>query len=598
MLKEKDAFFRFVNGFSCSPADFNLVLRYFKHADFQEKGLFYQRQKSMVFACLREMIKQHSTASAICQKIYQNLGISDYYFQSVFHFIIHSYADDELVKTYCAMLQEEKAEKIFEEAKQALWENQKLNKIAKQNHLSISQVEQFLADYAIQHYHISFDDFKQYKSCYRNFRRFLALEKINYSQKRKAYYYYQNYASKEEKEEFLYVVQNYLVKIIRISHKPQALDAFLEEANLSDYDVYLFTTIQSIDINVKERLFFRFKKYYDGCLKYNFSVVDIKKDAYHLSANEYIHLARVYAKEVLHIEAPLEKIVEKHYTKPVYEALKTIQDETDLAKIEQVLYDENVKTIDISVFCYCVNANITKEEQQRLEKKLLECLKVVHTRRVAEGQKKVAITPTDYSLYYEYLNQELNFMDFCKQKGISFKNFRYAYKVLKNPELANKLEERIKKESANHVNMQIYWCKELILAIQNGINIHGINRKFNLFDYFYYFGEYQIHQFFIPKLPLPQPEKTILNKFFAPLKKANYLNLNTFLNSMYEFRPKLDKKGTPIKGSGRVLSREELQEIADIFETKNIPFNDILLNIATRCYANGSLIEEMPLQRK
>ena len=146
--------------------------------------------------------------------------------------------------------------------------------------------------------------------------------------------------------------------------------------------------------------------------------------------------------------------------------------------------------------------------------------------------------------------------------------------------------------------MQIYWCKELILAIQNGINIHGINRKFNLFDYFYYFGEYQIHQFFIPKLPLPQPEKTILSKFFAPLKKANYLNLNTFLNSMYEFRPKLDKKGTPIKGSGRVLSREELQEIADIFETKNIPFNDILLNMATRCYANGSLIEEIPLQRK
>ena len=85
MLKEKDAFIRFVNGLDCSPADFNLVLRYFKQADFQEKGLFYQRQKSMVFACLREMIKQHSTASAICQKIYQNLGISDYYFQSVKH---------------------------------------------------------------------------------------------------------------------------------------------------------------------------------------------------------------------------------------------------------------------------------------------------------------------------------------------------------------------------------------------------------------------------------------------------------------------------------------------------------------------------------
>lgn len=600
MLKRKNAFFKFVMEDGCSSKDFCLAVEYYQKASLEEKDLFYQKQKNIVFSCLEEMIKSHSTVLEDSQKIYQRYGIPNYYFKSAFKLILHDYADDDLVKEYFSMLNTEESKKIFEEAKQSLWDNKKLNQIAKEHYLSLSELDQLIIDYATKHYNISADDFKKYKTYYRNFRRFLTLENINYFQRKYAYHYYQNYATPEEKEEFEYLVQNILVKIIHNSNTSEALDAFLETSNLSDYDLYFFTTVQSIVPSIKEKFLARFKKYYDGCLKYNFAVVDIKKEAVKLKlkSEDYIFLARVYAKEVLHMEGELKRIEENHYTKPVYDVLQNIQFETDLAKIEETLEQENVKPNDISVFCYCVNSKLPKEDQKSLEKKLLECLRVVQAKRIAKGQKKSSMVAPDYSLYYEYLNQDLDFIHFCNLKGINFKSFRYVYKTLKNPELAAKLSERIKKETIDSINAQVYWCKELIETIQNGITINGVQRKFNLFDYFYYFGEYQIHRIFLPKLPLPQPEKTILSKFFAPLKRANYMNKNIILRSVYEFHPQLDKKGAPIKGSGRILSREELQEIIDIFEARNIPFYDILINVATRCYANHSLIEEMSLQRK
>lgn len=600
MLTEKEAFFRFITEDECSSKNFYKAVKYFSQATFDERNQFYQKLKNILSLCLDEMTKCHSNNLEIAKKIYQKYGINDYYFKYAFRFFAHNQSENSLSSIYLDLLNDEDKEKIFEDLKQSLWDNKKFTEIAKEYHLSQTELDQLIIDYAVRHYKISADDFKKYKLYYRNFRRFLSLEKINRYQRRNAYYYYQNYALPEEKEEFEYLVQNYLVKIIRYSNNPEALDAFLSESNLSDYDLYFFTTIQSIDFNVKEKLFARFKTYYDGCLKYNFSVVDIKREALKLKlkSEDYVFLARVYAKEVLHIDGELERIVENHYTKPIYDVLKNIQDETDLAKIEAILDQEKVKPSDISVFCYCVNSKLPKENQQSLERKLLECLRVVQSRRIAEGRKKTSVASPDYSLYHEYLNQDLNFIHFCNLKGINFKSFRYVYKTLKNPELAVKLEERIQKESIDNEKAQVYWCKELIEAIQNGITINGINRKFNLFDYFYYFGDYQIHRFFLPKLPLSQPEKTILSKFFAPLKRVNYMNKNVVLRSVYEFYPQLDKKGKPIKGTGRILSEEELQEIVDIFEARNIPLYDILISMAVRCYANHSLIPEMSLQRK
>ena len=54
-----------------SGENFNLALKYFNQASFEEKKLFYQKQKMIVFSCLEEMVRNHSTNLESVQKIYQ-----------------------------------------------------------------------------------------------------------------------------------------------------------------------------------------------------------------------------------------------------------------------------------------------------------------------------------------------------------------------------------------------------------------------------------------------------------------------------------------------------------------------------------------------
>lgn len=595
-MKQKDAFFRFIQGNECSAQDFNLAVCYFKGASFEEKELFFQKQKEIFLECIKEMKKRNTDDYEQVKDVYQKFGMSDLYFGHIFHFFNHKKAKAKESDSSLRLLNDQ--ERIFEEAKGSLWDSKALYKIARKYHITPALLDDLLSGYAKEHYGVDKEKFQDFKIYYRNFRKVITMQKVSRFQRRQAYLYYQTYALPDEKDEFEYLVQNILVKITSIIDLKEATDAFLKENCLTDYDLYFYSTVQSLSVDIKRKLFQRFQIYYDICVKYNFSSEVNKEVAkYGITSKEFIQLAKVYAKEVLKIDN-LKKEHQIIYTKPICTILDSLKDEEDFYKIIDVLSHYPIQMQDISVFCYCVNASLAKEEQQALERKFLTCLNVIHKRRIDEGHKKSNQPVGDYTRYYEYLNQDLNFIDFCNAQGIDFRSFRNACRNLKNSPLSQMLRERIEKETEKETNIKVSWCKELVQSIQNGIIVNGVHRKFNLFDYFYYYGEYQIHKYFISKLSLPQQEKTILNRFFQPLKRVNYINSDVFLNSHYYFHVHYDDRGQIIEGTGTVLAREDLQNILDIFNEHQIPLYDILVNIATRCYADHALVQEMTLQRK
>ena len=595
-MLSKEAFFRFIKGDTCSNSDFNLAFHYYNHAKLEEKKLFFNKQLSIFFLCLKEMLKKQTDQILDVKDIYQKFGIFDHYFKFLFRFFLQTLSKDKLVKEYLTMVENLKKRNIFEAAKKNLWDSDQLSKMANQYHVSKEELKQIILDYANEHYGFSLVAFKKYKYCYKCFRKFLAMETISLKQKRSAYFYYQNYALPEEKKEFQYLAQNMIVKMIHWIKEDNNLDDYLKNNHLTDYDLYFFSTIQSLNSDIKAIIFSRFKTYYDTCLKCNFLKAEIRPKAQERGflLSEFTLLAKVYAKEVLNTDDFKLREREYCYTKPIYSILASIENETDLAIIEKVFEQEKVTVSNISVFCYCYHASWSKERQQKLEKKFLFCLNAVKKRHIINNIPKIESN----SIYYEYLSQELNFIDFCKAKGINIEKFQYAYKSLKDKELALRLKERIKNERIKINNIKSFWCKELVQSIQNGITINGVHRKFNLFDYFYYYGKYQIHKYFLPRLLISEHEKTILTSFFAPLKLTNYVNQDIFLSSNYSIHVLFDENGKVIEGSGTVLDRNDLQKIVNIFIEHHIPFYDILTNIAVRCYANNLLVEEMTLQRK
>ena len=199
-----------------------------------------------------------------------------------------------------------------------------------------------------------------------------------------------------------------------------------------------------------------------------------------------------------------------------------------------------------------------------------------------------------YTFYEEYVNGDANLREHCHTNDREEKIVKSQYKHLKNEELVVKFSAKMNQEK----EAILYYFRLLIQNIKSGITVNGVNRKFTLFDYFYYFGQFNLHKIVLTQLPLSAREKTTLNIFFKPLSSANPLNKNVVIHSIYEYNCDKDELGFPIKGTGRIITEDELTCIVDIFLEKNIPLYDKLVSIATRLYNQNALIEVDTLQRK
>ena len=111
-----------------------------------------------------------------------------------------------------------------------------------------------------------------------------------------------------------------------------------------------------------------------------------------------------------------------------------------------------------------------------------------------------------------------------------------------------------------------------------------------MFDYFTLYPDLRLQDININKLSLTSEEKKVLNKFLAPLRANVTMPKEKVLQLKLEFHSEKDKDGFPIKGTGIVVTEEELDLIVNYLTSHNIPLVNSIVNIAAREYVDGNLV--------
>ncbi len=595
------AFNSFIYGDSCSSRDFLLAVKYFKDANFEDKTKFYKKLNFIVSLCLEKLISSHEVSFGYVRDIYQKYGIYDIYFEQALSMYLFAHSDDLLVKQYLATVNKggiKVVSQLFWEAKNELWDSNKINGLAHKYRISFYQAKRLIEFYAQEKLGILPEDFKKYRSSYKNFLSFINNEKVSKKVKDEAYYYYQTYALPHEKERFCLHIKNILEQVCLNHYSAlQVLNIY----GCNNYDLYLFTIfLPDLDEQIKLDIIQRFQSYYEQASDVLFKRVEITRLARqeNIRYENYMSLVKGYAKEVLHndhIEEDIRFIKRRTaFTKRIYLVLDQIKNEEDEEIIRQVLINNHVQTDDIHNYCYGVLCYLEKDEQRRLEKKFLICLRKIQKENV---EKNLPLNLGDPTLLYEYLQSSDHYEKFCALRGLNVDSFKQRIRQVKTQPLARQLNDKLDQDIIHKKDGQIWACKEIFACIQNGVHINGIHRDFTLVDYFKDYAHLHVHEIALQKTALNGLEKKTLNKFFAPFKAGNAIGENVVLHTTYEFDSLKDEKGFPIKGTGRILTEEEMMQIIEFFKQYHIPFIDTIVNYAARCYYQNTLFDTKALQR-
>ncbi len=598
-MNNKEAFDNFINEEQCSIIDFNKALVYFKEASTKERERFSGKLNYIVFICLNKIIEAKTADFTVARSLYQNFGLDDDYFKSILDLYIKEFENSKLVKTYLTFANNI-YEDLFNHYKKSLWDPKIFTRYAKKYNLSSIEAKDYVSFYVTNVLHFSEKKFKNYRSCFKAFMLFLNNKAISNSAKNNAFKFYVKYANEKEKEMFLNYILDIIKKVVSCINNNGDLDELLKQWHINDYDLLRFIkTLPNIDKNVKIKIGKLFYKYYELAKSENFLFDKIRraKEKGSLATVEIIELAKFYSINVLNIDKfEVKRTIT--FTNPKYAILEQLVDENDIDVLINSFLANDFIISEINNFCYCVHKDWDIDKQKEIERKFLTILRKVQVLR-----KKKRVYSKNYDLYWEYANSPLFLTDFCETKGISRAYFyKKAMDIIKQNQvldLIKLLKAKIDKEKTVKMAYKASLCKMLLEEIKNGITVNGIKREFTLFDYFIYFGKYDIHKIKINLLPLDDSDKHKLNIFFEPLKSSFPAAKKAFVNSFYEYDSLKDENGLAIRGTGKVLERDDLENILNIFLDNDIPFVDFLVNLATRYYVMGILVENnIARQRK
>ncbi len=588
-MDEKKGFLKFIKGEECSRYEFYLANKYFLKASDNLKRKFYAQVNQIVRTCMEQMIEANDASLKTFESIYAYYGISDGYMERAIHLYTLDNKQDTLVKDYILMLYKGKKEKLmdlFFQAKEGKWDLDMLKQMAGAENMSVLDLQHLLAICAKEVLNIPFEDFEDYKKSYVEFTSFL--EGNFASDKLLAKKYADKYANAKEKQTF----KEYVIKICnniqrKLVAKDEA-DSYLKKLTLNDYELFVLSQgifeLESFGNMVIQRL----EKYYQVCaLADEDKILKCTIDN-QMTKKQVLFLAQVYAQKVLHrnlfIDQEETRCRRHLYTKEIYAVLDTIKDETDNAKIQEVLRANKVEVVDISVYCYGINYLLPAEEIKALERKLLTNLRIVQKENYKMAREKKKRETIDYGERLQgYMHSELSFDEFCRQNAFNSGHLKTKIDEIKEEELVRGVKEKMQKERTLLKEEQEYYAKQLALKIKNSPT------KFTLFDYFDQYNGVPVHTFKLFTLNITQLDKKLLNMLFKPLRIATYVNKEAVIASTYEFNCAKDKNGFPIKGTGRVLTEEELADIVNYCEENNIPLYDVVINEAAKAYANNTL---------
>lgn len=197
-----------------------------------------------------------------------------------------------------------------------------------------------------------------------------------------------------------------------------------------------------------------------------------------------------------------------------------------------------------------------------------------------------------------FINQEvITKKDFCKSTKLNLSDFEAFVELVKNnnKELYEKYLQKIKFEANQRYLDFIFQINEVIELIKNGvIEENGNVREFNLLDYYLIIKLNNETVFDIGKKVLDNQEMNLLRKFIGKNSTNvifyDSINLKKLLDEKVEINCQKDKKGFPIPGTGKIITREEKQSIIDYLMENRVPLNSKTYDIALKRYLNGNLI--------
>lgn len=314
-------------------------------------------------------------------------------------------------------------------------------------------------------------------------------------------------------------------------------------------------------------------------------------EVYGISKNSIIRRLSIYAandrdfQEVYHkYKTLITAIIRKYYSARSTKDCKYVQrveafrNATTLEDIVNVRKQSESFPEEIGRYVYNYHSDLDPEAQDALYQELIAKL------------EKSYIKATDLEVIYtDFVNSELSAEEYCLLHNLSFKNFFKKCSFLENEELKKQVLDKRTITPKDHTEIAILY-NELVINIKNGVITDTGIRDFDLIDYYLFLNGRNL-----PHVPsfyssfLNSEGVITLKKFFTKFKSATFVNVNDFINSIVEVNLEKDENGFPIPSTGRVLTKEELENIINYLVINNIPLYDIVINVAIRRYANNTL---------
>lgn len=192
---------------------------------------------------------------------------------------------------------------------------------------------------------------------------------------------------------------------------------------------------------------------------------------------------------------------------------------------------------------------------------------------------------------------------FCKINNIDRNVFSNYVSIVKenDVDLFNLYNEKVKRFQSQRYAMIVDNVKLVIKYLKDGVEEYGLNRPFDLIDY-YMITNMSLNDILrLSKDVVTKEEHLLLKKFVNQNisgEKNNPSVIKQIMSEMVIMNYQKDKKGLPIPGTEEIFSNEEKEKLINYLRRNNIPINLKTYNIVFRKYKNGMLDLEQNSMKK
>lgn len=315
-----------------------------------------------------------------------------------------------------------------------------------------------------------------------------------------------------------------------------------------------------------------------------YEVYGISKDSIIIRLSIYATNDRDF-QEVYHkYKTLITAIIRKYYSTRSTKDCKYVQrveafrNATTLEDIVNVRRQSKNFLEEIKRYVYIYHIDLVPEAQDALYQELIAKLKESYIKSIDLE-----------ALYTDFINSELSAEEYCLLHNLSFKSFFIRCYFLEDEKLKKQVLAKRIVTPEDNIDLAILY-NELVINIKNGVLTDTGIRSFDFVDYYLFLNGRKLNS--VPNIFskfLSNEDSQILRHFFAKFRIATFVNVDDFINSHIEVNLEKDENGFPIPGTGRVLTKEELESIINYLVINNIPLYDIVINVAIRRYANNTL---------